>query len=221
MREEQVAAAVTAEAPADAEAAVQIAGVQVSEPPPCQQEPDDRPLWPWRRVPVLSFRFFLFLLNIAFTQTVSTLVLWMNCTSLADVQNTTAVSASAGANYSSSDGGANSTLSVGSKSNGNNDSLSTLPAGMHFHTLRPYSPCHPASAFGLGVPLLLLYGCAFPLLVLRFLSPAAQQVSTASSDAKWDGKVDVRFLFGMYKDKHAWWAGVVFVGNVSMARRAT
>jgi hypothetical protein len=30
-------------------------------------------------------------------------------------------------------------------------------------------------------------------------------------DGKVDGKVDMRFLFGMYIDEHEWWTGAVFL----------
>jgi hypothetical protein len=125
----------------------------------------------FKTTPVKSIRMFLFLMNIAFVQIVSTLVLWMNCTALPA-------------------GPAGSTNDV------------------YYHTLRPYSRCHPATRWGLGIPMLLLYGFAFPLFIVIHIMRRDNLDESHT--------LDVRFLYGMYKEEHRWWVAVVFLRRFLM-----
>ena len=77
-----------------------------------------------------------------------------------------------------------------------------------FHTLRPYSECVLSQQYALAMPMLLLYGIAFPLFLLNF-TPLVRGLRQGQRNFDWDGRLDFRFLFGMYKQDRMWWAGAV------------
>jgi hypothetical protein len=77
----------------------------------------------------------------------------------------------------------------------------TTDSTVYFHTLRPYSRCHIGAAMGLGIPMLCIYGCVFPLCITAHIMK--RNIAHPS-------EIDVRFLFSMYKPKHSWWVAVVF-----------
>jgi hypothetical protein len=76
-----------------------------------------------------------------------------------------------------------------------------------YHTLRPYSLCNPQAELAWGIPMLVMYGLAFPLcLSVYILRSHATELAE-----EFNGRLDVRFLFSMYKPKHTWWVVVVFL----------
>jgi hypothetical protein len=70
-----------------------------------------------------------------------------------------------------------------------------------YHTLRPYSLCDPQAELAWGIPMLVMYGLAFPLCLSAYILRSSD---TTQLTEEFNGRLDVRFLFSMYKPQHKW-----------------
>jgi hypothetical protein len=77
-----------------------------------------------------------------------------------------------------------------------------------YHTLRPYSLCDQEAELAWGIPMLTMYGLAFPLCLSAYILRSTHATQLTE---EFNGRLDVRFLFSMYKPKHTWWVAVVFL----------